>query len=606
LLGSQSFIDRMKAKYWNLKNHGEVPESKLLSPEMDTITAAVCDAYEKDRNRLLSSRRGITNEARNAAIYLCRRLSGETLTNIGKHFGLKNYGSVSSVVSRMKKTLRLDARLRRKLEGLEYQLRKHQNETCPLILLITKPIQTLQEAGSHRNYSIRQKKPDPQRIFLATIEPYRRRHLMTLSNGDGRKMAEVFRLYSEGSTILVTALMLFILLNGLVLAGGWIRGLLKSEDEDSNYWAASQAYQKVYPAYSPQEIDDLLTAHWCQKYEYEAFTQFREKPRSGTYINIAEAGFRIGNIQGPWPPDRDKYYTVFVFGGSTAFGYGVSDQETVPSYLADFWSKWRADARVYNFGRAAYYSSQERVLFEKLLIADAVPHVAIFIDGLNEFLCLEDEPEHSDYIRNIMDKKDCSVMNLIPSLPLVKSLLDLIRPANGSPDDDHSGTDEVDHNQRSILIEKIASRYSANKKIIKAIADLHGIKVLFVWQPVPMYKYDLKYHLFYKGDFQEFWLAESGYPVMAEKAKAGLFEPNFLWCADMQHDKKLPLYVDLVHYSAAMSKQVAHAIFVGLNQMGLVECRPREPESPRHPGKLSPNPVAASGSSVPSKLQETR
>ena len=40
-----------------------------------------------------------TNEARNVAIYLCRRLSGETLVRIGKEFHLDNYGSVSSVVS---------------------------------------------------------------------------------------------------------------------------------------------------------------------------------------------------------------------------------------------------------------------------------------------------------------------------------------------------------------------------------------------------------------------------------------------------------------------------------------------------------------------------
>jgi chromosomal replication initiation ATPase DnaA len=82
-----------------------------------------------DLNHLMSSRRGFTNEPRNVAIYLCRRLSGETLTNIGKQFGLNNYGSVSSVVSLMKKTLRRDARLRKRVARLEHQLRKQQNRT---------------------------------------------------------------------------------------------------------------------------------------------------------------------------------------------------------------------------------------------------------------------------------------------------------------------------------------------------------------------------------------------------------------------------------------------------------------------------------------------
>ena len=74
---------------------------------------AVCAACKTDGSDLLSSRRGTTNEARNVAGYLCRRLSGETLARIGKEFHLDKYGSVNSVVSRMKKTLAHDVRLRK-------------------------------------------------------------------------------------------------------------------------------------------------------------------------------------------------------------------------------------------------------------------------------------------------------------------------------------------------------------------------------------------------------------------------------------------------------------------------------------------------------------
>ena len=43
----------------------------------------------------------MSNDARNVAIYLARRLSGQTLAKIGDAFGLEHYSSVSSVVSRM-------------------------------------------------------------------------------------------------------------------------------------------------------------------------------------------------------------------------------------------------------------------------------------------------------------------------------------------------------------------------------------------------------------------------------------------------------------------------------------------------------------------------
>ena len=129
ILGSNEFIDRMKAKLRNLRDRPEIPESKLLSPGIDSIKMAVCAAYKIDESVLLSSRRGTINEPRNVAIYLCRRLSGETLARIAEELHLTTYGSVSSLVSRMKKTLMHDRGLRRSVERVEQQLTKSQNQT---------------------------------------------------------------------------------------------------------------------------------------------------------------------------------------------------------------------------------------------------------------------------------------------------------------------------------------------------------------------------------------------------------------------------------------------------------------------------------------------
>ena len=90
LLGSKDFINRLKAQYGNLGADPEIPESSVFSPGIDLIKMAVCEEYGIDENDLLWSRRGTTNEARNVAINLCRRLSGETLLRIGKEFYLDN------------------------------------------------------------------------------------------------------------------------------------------------------------------------------------------------------------------------------------------------------------------------------------------------------------------------------------------------------------------------------------------------------------------------------------------------------------------------------------------------------------------------------------
>jgi putative transposase len=122
LLGSQEFVEWVKASFRNLRSHPEVPASRLLAPRLKAIQSAVCKGYGIDRNELLSSRRGMSNDARNIAIYLARRLSGQSLAAIGNAFGLENYSSVSSVVSRMKQRIADDRRLRRKVEKIERSL----------------------------------------------------------------------------------------------------------------------------------------------------------------------------------------------------------------------------------------------------------------------------------------------------------------------------------------------------------------------------------------------------------------------------------------------------------------------------------------------------
>jgi len=129
LLGSEGFIDWVKVEFQDLRGHREIPESRLLAPRLDLIKSVVCTDYAIDLNKLLSSSRGTSNEARNVAIYLARRFSGETLTTIGKAFGMRKYSSVSSVVSRMKNEIREDASLRRRVEGIERLLQMSQEQT---------------------------------------------------------------------------------------------------------------------------------------------------------------------------------------------------------------------------------------------------------------------------------------------------------------------------------------------------------------------------------------------------------------------------------------------------------------------------------------------
>ena len=102
-LGPQAFIDRIKETYGAEKINRDVPSSRELLPDKQRILEVVCKSYDIAASDILKMRRGKMNEARNAAIYLTRRLRRDTLKEIGTQFGIDS--TVSSVMERMKKKL---------------------------------------------------------------------------------------------------------------------------------------------------------------------------------------------------------------------------------------------------------------------------------------------------------------------------------------------------------------------------------------------------------------------------------------------------------------------------------------------------------------------
>ncbi len=116
------------------------------------------------------------------------------------------------------------------------------------------------------------------------------------------------------------------------------------------------------------------------------------------------------------------------------------------------------------------------------------------------------------------------------------------------------------------VISKVISRYKTNKDIIEAICGKFDIKTMFVWQPVPVYKYDQDYNIFNKFDYNGFMpYLKLGYETTAMDYRAREFGNDFIWLADMQENLKEPLYIDALHYSAKMSRLIADQIAIALS-----------------------------------------
>ena len=118
ILGGEDFIAWAKEKFFNTKRDRQVPESFQLAPDRSQILHEVCKSYGVSEEEILSVKRGRKNEARNVAIYLCRRLRNDTQKQLGKIFGMTGYSPAGSAIDRVKKQLGNDKKMQMRLEQI--------------------------------------------------------------------------------------------------------------------------------------------------------------------------------------------------------------------------------------------------------------------------------------------------------------------------------------------------------------------------------------------------------------------------------------------------------------------------------------------------------
>ncbi|HYV98270.1 MAG TPA: hypothetical protein VE967_12495 [Gemmatimonadaceae bacterium] len=299
--------------------------------------------------------------------------------------------------------------------------------------------------------------------------------------------------------------------------------------------------------------------------QYEPWTQFREPTFAGRFLNTDSNGFRRSRA----PQARSGApVRVFVFGGSTTFGYGVSDEHTIPSYLQAALEEKHPNTpfAVRNLGQGYYFSSQEATLFNELVRRGDIPHVAVFIDGGNDAANLglmKDEPHFSDDAHAMWDQRTHPAPappapSWIPMVRLAHALRNRGGGPNGStalpsaafvrPDD---STSEGARRRADYVI----SHYLHNTRMIDAACAEYRIVCRFVWQPHVAYKYDRSLHKTFPfpGEIPKYYAELWG---TMEQRK----DPHFLYLGDMFATTKKKVYVDDVHYNETTNEQIARRI----------------------------------------------
>ena len=403
----------------------------------------------------------------------------------------------------------------------------------------------------------------------------------------GRRFTSLQRVYVAAAVMFFNTVVVYLLINLVLGAAFLIRDRFRRESNP-----VSQTYgprlDQVYPDLPEPQRTELLSESWNRPYRYADFIHFQERPFAGKYVNVSEHGFRHSVNQGPWPISDDNF-NVFCFGGSTLFGYGVADDQTVASYLQQALSKIESRrVCVYNFGVGWHYSTQERLRFEQLLAGNIVPDVALFLDGINDSTqaCLN-RPAFSPQMSVAFEKVQ-AFGNQSPSQAATSHGADLaealfFRWPIGRFVQRFAPVRQSAAPEMVIITPEQAAHSSAvyrwNRTLISAAAKAKGVIEIFVVQPSPGYKLDRKKHPLWDLDPN----VKEEHFYVALRRDLDLHTPgdHLLWCADLPDQAEGPLYVDACHYSPKFAKKIAQEIVtqaVGKQLLRSLTQRPSRPK----------------------------
>ncbi len=243
-------------------------------------------------------------------------------------------------------------------------------------------------------------------------------------------------------------------------------------------------------------LDDyILQGHW----QVHPWTGLINREYASKHLNIDADGGRASRL--PNPDHREgEPLVLWTFGGSTLFGWGLADDDTIPSQLQVELQKLLPQryVQVSNFGVPWYNSSHELALLVAKLRRSQPPDGVVFLDGLNDLVhrlhYQTESPLHHQLERAWEDRLDDLFapppwLRLTSSFPLFRASQALRRPGTTTLGGLAGSQEEIDS---TVLTRQAAESYSANRRTAKAICKQWGIAPYFFLQPVPMWLNDAR------------------------------------------------------------------------------------------------------------------
>ena len=304
---------------------------------------------------------------------------------------------------------------------------------------------------------------------------------MAETPGEAPSTARIEKFFSRIGTFctIIGATALLLVLGHYVLAGLEIVHTLVTTGETEKVDA-----RQASPVY---DNDPNKIAYWKEfnklwNQRFEPYYHWRRRPYDGTFIKVDENGVR--RTLGATP--RADATKIFMFGGSTLWGTGTADKDTIPSLVQ---AALGSGYDVRNYGDSAWVSTQELNYLLYQLANGNVPDAVVFYDGVNDGYAGAYSPgiprdPHNLRRENAADRNP--LLDLFHETKYSRLLWFLQRTRNrmtaGGKDAtaawDEKMESRIDDNARGVV-----EMYKAHIKQVKALAREYGFKAFFFWQP---------------------------------------------------------------------------------------------------------------------------
>jgi len=300
--------------------------------------------------------------------------------------------------------------------------------------------------------------------------------------------------------------------------------------------------------------------------EYHPFGLWRSRPFAGETVNVDASGVRRTDPIRCGPEDP----LVWLFGGSTMWGFGSPDWETIPSHLARRFAEEGRPICAVNYGEDSWRAVQGVVkLALELRAASRKPDLVIFLSGCNDvftpfFLTgradrewdfVQSKPWLDDLPRR--SRGSLAFLRATNTATLLRKVATGLKGPAPWPAPAHP---------RALAIE-VADDFSRNMDMVDALSRGFGFRWASFWQPLAVAEAKPLSVEETEGVHRQLGLSyEAGRAAAAATAAEvrARPRPNVHYIADVFDGHAGSLYVDSCHLLPEGNRLVAARMFQAL------------------------------------------